>query len=512
MGTVFEAEDSLLQRRVAIKVLRPQGFDESSRQRFMQEARLAASLHSDRIVTIYQVGEDHGSPYIAMELLAGESLETRLRREPQLPVSQALRIAREVAEGLAIAHEKGLVHRDIKPPNVWLERTRPDDSSFRVKLLDFGIARPIDSDSRLTEEGMIVGTPSYMCPEQACGVPLDERSDLFSLGCLLYAMLAGDSPFKRSNTMLSIRAVAEEEAPPIREKLPGLSPQVAGLVERLLKKYPADRPASASLVVEEIRALELTLKPADHVSPAAAPTLPMTPPMTFRGGTGETHSRLPHLGRGGVAGLFAVAAAALIGLWVQIHRLFDPVEPSPPGDRPAIQAPAATPPIRVGILHSFTGPMAASERPLADATLLAIEEINAAGGVLGGRQIEPIIRDGKSYDDIFAQQAVELIAQQHVATLFGVWRSGCRKAVEDVCEKYDQLLVYPRGYEGLEQSPYVIYMGGAEPANHAVHPLGLCRTAQTEVFPDRHGWRVLLRRERNRQRRGGGPRSQHCRR
>ncbi len=132
------------------------------------------------------------------------------------------------------------------------------------------------------------------------------------------------------------------------------------------------------------------------------------------------------------------------------------------GDARRLCLPAvALPPIKVGILHSFSGPMGASERPVADAFQFAIDEINAAGGLLGGRQIEPITRDGKSYADIFAQQAEELISKEQVVTLFGVWRSSCRKSVAEVCQAHDHLLVFPKADEGLEQSPHVIYMGGA---------------------------------------------------
>ena len=164
MGVVFEAEDPQLHRRVAIKVLKPQGLEDSTRERFLQEARLAASLNSPRIVTIHQIGEDRGCPFIVMELLHGESLDALLKRRHTLPVSEALRITREVAEGLALAHDNGLIHRDIKPANIWLEKPHSANDTPHVKLLDFGIARLMESDSRLTDEGRIVGTPSYLCP------------------------------------------------------------------------------------------------------------------------------------------------------------------------------------------------------------------------------------------------------------------------------------------------------------------------------------------------------------
>ncbi len=499
MGVVFVAEDPQLQRRVAIKVLR-HGLDSTTRKRFLQEAQLAASLHSERIVTIHHIGEDRGCPYMVMELLQGESLDSRLRRLQHLPLPEALRVAREAAEGLAVAHAKGLIHRDIKPANVWLERREGDTGDFRVKLLDFGIARPMTSDSHLTEEGMIVGTPSYMCPEQAHGAPLDARSDLFSLGCLLYAMLAGDSPFARPSTVQAIRAVAEEEVAPIRRKLPHVPPPVSALLDRLLSKQPKNRPPDARSVVEELRCLELIAQPTAGLPAGLLTSL----------GREAALAKLT-LGWKGWAGVAAVLTAIVVGSWVQYRRVLESQQPStvagaadsqagsastagggdkpagaanpatgnPATTGPAAVAPAvAATPVRVGILLSFSGPMATSERPIADALLLAIDEVNAAGGVLGGRPIEPVIRDGRSYPDGFFQQAEQLISREHVVTLFGVWRSTCRKAVEQVCEAHDSLLVFPKADEGLEQSPNIIYMGGApnqqttEPAKWAYAFLG----------------------------------------
>ncbi|MEI8021364.1 MAG: serine/threonine-protein kinase, partial [Schlesneria sp.] len=256
MGIVFEADDLQLHRRVAIKILRISGLDDTMQQRFVQEARLLASLHSKRIVTIFQIGDHRGFPYLVMELLLGETLEAYLKRKGTLAISEALQIAREVAEGLAVSHEKSLVHRDIKPANIWLEQRAEGRSYHHVKLLDFGIARSLNTESNLTVEGRIIGTPNYMCPEQACGQPLDGRSDLFSLGCVIYAMLVGQSPFDRHNTMLSIRAVADAELPPMRENLPHVPKPVIDFISRLLSKNPANRPVTARQVVEEIRTLE----------------------------------------------------------------------------------------------------------------------------------------------------------------------------------------------------------------------------------------------------------------
>ncbi len=172
MGVVFEAEDPKLQRRVALKVMRAGGSQQAVfRERFLREARAAARLEHDHVVPVYQVGEDRGVLFLAMPLLRGETLEDRLKREPKPPTAEVLRIGREMAEGLDAAHSHGLIHRDVKPSNVWLEAGRG-----RVKVLDFGLARVQDeSENQLTQDGLVMGTPAFMAPEQAWGKPVDAR-------------------------------------------------------------------------------------------------------------------------------------------------------------------------------------------------------------------------------------------------------------------------------------------------------------------------------------------------
>ncbi|HEX4148632.1 MAG TPA: protein kinase, partial [Pirellulales bacterium] len=318
MGVVFEAEDPQLGRRVAIKVLKPHGLEDRTRERFLQEARLAASLASPRIVTIHHIGEDRGCPFIVMELLHGESLDALLKRRTSLPVAEALRVTREVAEGLDLAHERGLIHRDIKPANIWLEGGRSGGETH-VKLLDFGIARLMESQSRLTAEGRIVGTPSYLSPEQAFNEPVDGRSDLFSLGCVLYAMLTGNSPFERGNTILSVRAVVDDEPQPLSDKLPK---PIASLVARMLSKQPQERPASARQVVEEIRHLEMSFPNSDLLHATLPTAVRGRPHVTRRG-----------LGLAGWSGVAAVVMAVLVGLWTQYQRFFDYRDPVS-ADRP----------------------------------------------------------------------------------------------------------------------------------------------------------------------------------
>ncbi len=252
MGIVFEAEDPQLRRRVALKALKPAlAAHESARQRFLREARAAAAIEHDHVVTIHQVGEERGVPFLAMALLRGETLEERLDREGTLPTAEVLRVGREIAEGLAAAHERGLVHRDVKPSNVWLEAPRG-----RVKLVDFGLARAVSGEGHLTQTGFIVGTPQYMAPEQGRGEAVDGRSDLFSLGCVLYRLCTGRPPFQAPDAMSTLLAVATEHPRPPRELNPDVPPALNNLVLRLLAKNVPDRPSSARAVVQAIEAIE----------------------------------------------------------------------------------------------------------------------------------------------------------------------------------------------------------------------------------------------------------------
>jgi serine/threonine protein kinase len=181
MGCVLLAEDTKLQRHVALKVMLPRfARDARAKERFLREARAAARIKHDHVITIFQVDEANGVPFIALEFLEGAPLDKYLKNKGALPLALALRIAREMAEGLAAAHQQGLIHRDIKPGNVWLEAPKG-----RVKILDFGLARAAADDTHLTQSGAIVGTPAFMAPEQARGEKVDGRCDLFSLGVVL---------------------------------------------------------------------------------------------------------------------------------------------------------------------------------------------------------------------------------------------------------------------------------------------------------------------------------------
>ncbi len=247
MGVVLEAFDSRLQRHVALKVLDPElAGDDIARQRFCREARAAASITHENVVAVHQVEKsgDEGLPYLVMQLIAGESLEQRLERQKQLPLREIVRIGMQAAHGLEAAHAQGLIHRDIKPGNILLES--PHD---RVKLTDFGLARVAD-EAKLTHTGFVSGTPLYMAPEQAMGEESDHRSDLFSLGAVLYEMCAGQPPFVGNSALVILRQIADEKHRPIRELNPAIPEWLAHTIDRLLEKKPDGRIPSAAQLAE----------------------------------------------------------------------------------------------------------------------------------------------------------------------------------------------------------------------------------------------------------------------
>jgi formylglycine-generating enzyme required for sulfatase activity len=253
MGVVFLAEDVQLKRPVALKVLKSGAADNpAARERFVREAQAAAALEHEHIVTIYQVGEAGGVPFLAMQWLKGMSLEERLKRPGALSVPQVLRLGRQIACGLAAAHARGLVHRDIKPGNLWLEA----EHGGRIRILDFGLARAVADEVHLTQPGAIVGTPAYMAPEQARGEKVDHRCDLFSLGVVLYRLATGQLPFRGNNTVAVLAALTLDTPAPPRQVNPAVPPPLSDLIVQLLAKDPAGRPASAGEVADRLQALE----------------------------------------------------------------------------------------------------------------------------------------------------------------------------------------------------------------------------------------------------------------
>ena len=209
-GVVFQALDQTLHRTVALKVLRP-SLGKVARTRFLTEAKLAASIEHANVVTIFQVGQVDRLAFMAMQWLPGQTLETLLASGKQLESDQIIEITRQVAAGLSAAHQKQLVHRDIKPANLWI-----CDEDQQLKILDFGLARINDGDQNLTTTGMLAGTPGFMSPEQTRGLELDGRSDLFSLGCVMYRLLSGQLPFGATSILATLTSIQSDHPLPHR--------------------------------------------------------------------------------------------------------------------------------------------------------------------------------------------------------------------------------------------------------------------------------------------------------
>ena len=252
MGRVYLAEDEVLGRRAAVKVMPARRVDsEDARARFLREARLLASVEHPNVVRVYAFGEAEGQPYLVMEYVEGESLADRLRRERRLGQPEALRIARAVTEALAAAWESGVVHRDVKPSNILVDR------KGHVRVADFGLAKPtVDSaDPTLTREGAIVGSPAYMSPEQGRGLPVDFRTDVYSLGVVLYEALAGARPFQGATPVDIVAKHLFADLPSLAAKRPDLSAEVVDLVEWMTRKDPAQRPASYAELLSRLESL-----------------------------------------------------------------------------------------------------------------------------------------------------------------------------------------------------------------------------------------------------------------
>src|SRR5262249_44967808 len=235
MGVVLRAFDEKLHRVVAIKALLPElATSGPARQRFVREARAAAAATHDNVIDIHAAEDPGPVPYLVMQLIHGCTLQEKLDKGGPLSVKEVLRIGLQVAAGLAAAHAQGLVHRDVKPANILLE-----NSVERVRITDFGLARTAD-DASLTQSGIIAGTPAYMSPEQAEGEHVDARSDLFSLGSVLYALCAGHAPFRAGTSMAVLKRVCLDTPRPLRQ----VNPDVPGWLEAVIARLPAKRPAA----------------------------------------------------------------------------------------------------------------------------------------------------------------------------------------------------------------------------------------------------------------------------
>jgi tetratricopeptide (TPR) repeat protein len=248
MATVYLAQDLKHQRTVAVKILRPELAASLGTDRFLREIEITAGLDHPHILPVHDSGEAEGRLYYVMPYVEGESLRDRMTREGQLPVDDAVRIAREVADALAAAHRRNIVHRDIKPENILL-------SENHARVADFGIARAISAagGARLTSAGVAIGTPAYMSPEQAMGSEqIDGRSDIYALGCVLYEMLAGEPPYSGPTAQSILVKRLTEPVPRLASLRESVSPGLNALVHRALSRAPADRPSTAEAFVEAL--------------------------------------------------------------------------------------------------------------------------------------------------------------------------------------------------------------------------------------------------------------------
>src|SRR4051795_11171249 len=241
MSSVWLAQDEELGRRVAVKTLAPS----ADRARFEREARAAAALSHPNICAVYDYGEAAGKPFMVLEYLPNGSLEERLAGGP-LDDDESLRIATELAAGLAHAHDRGLVHRDLKPANVLF------DIEERAKIADFGIAR-VDGGGTFTEAGTVLGTASYISPEQASGLPAGPASDVYSFGVILFRMLTGRLPFVSTNAMELVRMHRDDQPPAVADVRPDVPPRLERITNAALAKAPLGRPADGAALLQELR-------------------------------------------------------------------------------------------------------------------------------------------------------------------------------------------------------------------------------------------------------------------
>jgi hypothetical protein len=318
MGIVLRAFDEKLHRVVAIKVMAEQlAANAAARRRFTREAQAQAAVSHDHVVTIHAVEGDCLRPYLVMHYVAGMSLQQRLDRDGPLELHEVLRVGMQTASSLSAAHAQGLVHRDIKPANILLE-----NGVERVKVADFGLARAA-GEASMTQTGAVAGTPHYMSPEQAQGEPLDQRTDLFSLGSVLYAMCTGRAPFRASGSMAVLKRVCEETPTPIRETNPQIPDWLAAIIDKLHAKNPADRYQTAAEVAD---LLSRHLAHVQHPSVAPLPVLLQSAsgrrqPSAIQAvkqavDAAQSEGLRPRLARAGLRRFAATAVVLLVGLVV----------------------------------------------------------------------------------------------------------------------------------------------------------------------------------------------------
>src|SRR5829696_8541165 len=313
MGQVWAAHDTRLGRDVAVKVQKfdPDG-DRAAFERFRREAQSMAALQHPNVVTVFDSGTDLDAAFLVMELLPGPTLETYVAESGPLLEQKVVALTGEVASGLAAAHRAGVVHRDIKPTNLMF------DARGALKIVDFGIARLAQTTAaRLTATNNVIGSASYLSPEQLSGRPADERSDLYALGCVMTTMLTGRPPFEGEHPLAVMSQHVNTAPPPISQRRPGIDPALEALVAQMLSKSELDRPQSARAVLDRLRQFELG-SPADNPGVALAATAVMSQagPLPPAPATKATTAAMPDRQRSGrgwwIAGVTAFALVAVV--------------------------------------------------------------------------------------------------------------------------------------------------------------------------------------------------------
>ncbi len=331
MGTVWRAHDHMLGRDVAVKLLHDGlAADATLAARFRGEALSAAKLTHPNVVAVFDTGEQDGVPYIVMELVGGPSLHTVLTDHGPLPVDEVARIGRAVCAALAHAHDRGLIHRDMKPANVIL-----DESSREPKVADFGIAKGLEDSGGLTRTGGLIGTAAYLSPEQVSGRPATPSSDLYAVGCLLFACLTGEPPYGGTTPVAIAMRHLNDPVPPVRDRRPDVPQAFADVVERALAKEPSRRLGSAEEMRAAIERTGLGSGPATDLT--AAPTVQVmgTAPMPPRTQTETIRRPKPPPSRAGQI-LALVSAVLIVAAIVWLTAMYFQ------GRTPQVQAPLPT--------------------------------------------------------------------------------------------------------------------------------------------------------------------------
>jgi urea transport system substrate-binding protein len=465
MGVVYKARQVGLNRLVAIKmILSGEHANPRERARFRSEAESVARLQHPNIVQIYDISQQDGCPWFSLEFVDGDSLYKWTSGKAIDPYDAA-GILESLSLAIQYAHERGVIHRDLKPANILLSGGDGKSlSTFTPKITDFGLARQLEHDVRITQSGVVVGTPCYMAPEQVenPGGEVGPAVDIYGLGALLYELLTGRPPFCAATNFETMRQVVSEDPIPPSKINPAVPAALDRICLRCLEKEAVDRYHTARELADDLGLfLEGRRTAAETKRPSGVRRRPQ---MNSSRRAGRRPRFKPVYGQATkyLAVLaMALVFAGLVSMWRYRGNELRTLEEEVKELQPRAAAPAfLQPPIKVGILHSISGTMAISEQAVVDATVMAIDEINEQGGLLG-REVQYVIRDGQSDPDVFFREANHLIKNEHVCVVFGVWTSSTRKTVLPVFETNNHLLIYPVSNEGLESSPNIFYVGAA---------------------------------------------------